>query len=320
LIGQLKYPEAARALEAAWATDGNARATVVRILELQGVIAATTGQDAKAASFFRALASLDPSYRLGREYGPRVTTPFYEAKGWMSERQPLSFAAASPEIRDGRLESLKAGALSDPASLGRKVRFHLHSASGDWAVQEVTLIKGEAQLKPDPGLVGWWAELLGEHRALLAVVGGEDKPLMPNGDAPRAEVTPPPPPTPDAVKPPPPPAVIAAEPQPQLRPLAYGLAAGAAAAGVVGVLFGQRSASEKNQIVQATTDANGVINGITQKQAAALQQSYQSDATVANVLFGVTGALAVGGAGVWMLGNSMAVIPTAGGVAMRGAF
>src|SRR5690349_8899069 len=80
-LAQVRYAEAEKALVLARAIPNNPRVTLLRILELQGIVAATLGNAPKAKTFFQAMLSLDPERKLPEGLPPRVRTPFYEAKG-----------------------------------------------------------------------------------------------------------------------------------------------------------------------------------------------------------------------------------------------
>ena len=74
----------------------------------------------------------------------------------------------------------------------------------------------------------------------------------------------------------------------------------------------------------ATRDAEGRVTGITQVAAAAAERDGRMQATVANTLFGVGGALAAAGVVLVIIGPSseptVALGPTAGGVMISGQF
>ncbi len=84
-LEELRYAEASTALEAARARPGNDRGTLLQILELQGVVAATLRQQDKARTAFQTLLSLAPAHQLVGDYSPRVMTPFFEARAWVDE-------------------------------------------------------------------------------------------------------------------------------------------------------------------------------------------------------------------------------------------
>lgn len=311
LIENFKYADAAHALEAAAAENGNDRATLMKILELQGMVAATMNLETKAINAFHALVELDPKYHLSREYGPKITTPFYRAKNWITEHEPLAFAAAKPVFEGDVVKRLEVSVLSDPLTLGNAVRFHLRLPGAPWSTREVPLDKRGAATGVDAPSVEWWAELLGEHAAILTSIGSAEHPLVAK-------------PQPVAVVPQEKPQVIyvrePGEEGPRFRPLAYG-AMGLGVAGLgVGIFFGASSSSERSRALNVSRDANGVITSETQKQANQLQTQSLSDANTANILFAVGGGLAAAGVTLWLVGGQMSVSPAPGGVAVQGGF
>src|SRR5262249_46483238 len=75
LIEDLRYSEAQLALEAALKRSGNDKKTLVRILELTGVVSGTLKESAKAVHAFEELLMLDPEHILGGDQPPRVIDP-----------------------------------------------------------------------------------------------------------------------------------------------------------------------------------------------------------------------------------------------------
>jgi hypothetical protein len=73
----------------------------------------------------------------------------------------------------------------------------------------------------------------------------------------------------------------------------------------VGMYFGIASNGARTQIATAATDPNsGLVTGISRAQALELQQRAQTDAVVANALFGVGAGLVVGGVVAWLVGGN----------------
>ena len=75
LAEDLRFSEAARVLEGARAQPGLDRPTLLRILELQGVVAASIGRVDAARTAFRTLVVLEPGYALKGNYSPKVMAP-----------------------------------------------------------------------------------------------------------------------------------------------------------------------------------------------------------------------------------------------------
>src|SRR5207249_4458098 len=143
-MGDLKYADAGKSLEAAWKHPGNDRDKVLQILELQGVVAATLNNPAKAKQSFTTLLQLDPEHRLAADYAPRVMTPYYEAKGYVNDHEKVDFAAGADQVSNGRVTAVAAAVNNDPTRLSRKVRFHLRADGGGWTDKLVPLEDGRA--------------------------------------------------------------------------------------------------------------------------------------------------------------------------------
>ncbi len=304
-LEELRYTEAAEALEAARARPGNDRATLLQILELQGVVAAMVRQPVKARTAFQTLLSLAPDYQLVGDYAPRVMTPFFEARGWVDEIGALRVEAAPAVKTDTSIERLAVRLAADPLKLGQAVRFHVRSDGGSWRQQEVPLAEGQAVLEVNGGQLQWWAELIDERQAVLALVGSNEAPLTEISAQAQALL--------DAMK---------RGPQPQktstLRKTGYVLLGVAAGAGAAGGLFGLRSRSARSEVEDAPVDERGVTIGLTQRQAQALDDRARSSARLANVLFGVAGVAAVAGGTFWVLGAPVKVSASPAGVALEG--
>jgi hypothetical protein len=312
LVAQVRYADAEKALAAARAQPNNPRETLLRILELQGIVAATLGQAPKARSFFQALLTLDPARRLPEGQPPRVKTPFYEAKGMAAESAQMTFTTSSDSGADGT--HLHAQLLADPLQLAKKVRFHQREeGTADWVVQTAPLVSGSATVVGGLGQLDWWAELLGEQDASLMFAGSADKPfidgVMRNKPPPAAAevVVAPPPPQPET------PSRITA-------PVVV-LFAGALAATGGGVVAGVLSRGANGQVDNAAS-SNGVVTGLTQRQADGLRSTAKTEAIAANVCFGAALALAGTGVVVFLLSgpSHVAVAPSPNGVVFAGDF
>jgi len=312
LFDELKFTDAAKAADVAWNTDGNDRATVLEILKLQGLTAAITGQPDKARAAFRALLVLDPEAKLeGEELGPKVTNPFFEAKGRAGTEGTLRFEATAPTLSGARLGRLNVSVPADPLLMARKVRFSTRAVGAAWKTAEAPVKKGAATLAVGADTVDWWAELLGEHSRVLAVVGAADLPLS-TGAAPgpagnEAAVSP------GAEVPP----LVAAE-VPRSRLAAYGIWGGAAVAAAGGIWFGLSSSGAKAQLDGATLDPQGRVIGLTRVRALELDNQVRSQATVANVLFGTAAVLAGVGVALYLLPGETVVAATPQGIFVAG--
>ncbi len=312
LISQVRYADAEKALAAARAQPSNPREVLLRILELQGIVAATLNQAPKARGLFLTLLTLDPPHKLPEGQPPRVKTPFYEAKGMASEGAQMLLTTSSDSGPDGA--HFHAQLSADPLAIAKKVRFHQREAGETaWVDQIAPLEAGTASVVGGPGRLEWWVELLGEQDATLLTAGSALKPFA-DGVA-RAKVASAPP---EVVAPPPERASNF-----HVSPAAVGLLAGAAAVTVGGVVAGVLSKGAASQVDGAVTDGNGVVTGLTQRQAASLKDAAKTDAIVANVCFGVAIALAGTGVAVLVLqrnGSDVALAPGPNGVALVGHF
>jgi hypothetical protein len=305
LLDELRYSEASRALEAARERPGNDRATLLRILELQGVVAAMLQQPAKAQAAFRTLAVLAPDHQLRGDYAPRVVTPFFEAKGWVAEEQAALRLEPSTTKTEMFVEGLTVQLKKDVLNMGRTVRFHLRADGAAWREVTLPLEEGKSSLTVKAERVQWWAELLDEREAVLVLLGSEAVPL--NELSPRLEALTRAPKTP-----------IESPSSPPMRIASYALLGVAAGTGVTGGYFGLRSRSARAEVEGAAVDENGVTTGLTQRQALELDQRARSSARIANILFGVAGATAIAGGTLWVLGKPVTVSATPMGVTVGG--
>jgi hypothetical protein len=321
LLDELNYKQAQTALDAAWKHPGNDRQQVLRILELQGVVAATLNQGPKATQYFSQLLALDVSHKIAGDWPPRVMTPFYEAKGRIGDKGGVELKQAKAASSNGKVIQVGAD-VNDPTKLSKKVRFHVRNDGGGWTASTVDAQKHPAA-SADGVKVEWWAELLNEYDGVLANLGELSAPLV-DGQAPVqtaapvAEVVPPPPPPPVEVE------------KHESLSWSSGRWAGVAvgAAGVIaigaGVFEGLQASSLQNQVNQATKDGAGHVTSVTQAKAYSLDSQQRTAATVANVcLVGGGVAAAAGVALVIFSGPSdtkVTLAPAGAGFALSGSF
>jgi hypothetical protein len=325
LVSDLQFSEAERMLQAASAVPNNDRATVIRIVELQAISAASLKHRDRAQTLFRTLLSIDPDHHLAADYSPRVTTPFFEARRWVAEHGALR---AEPDMR-GASTAVPPGihVVSDPFTLAKKARFHLRGSEASWWTTESPLTAGEAQavLGTNPPPVAWWAELLNDRDGVLFGVGSESAPILPQAEIVPAIPTPPP--------------IVAAAPwaespsaatgqvsasttpaEPRYRPGAYAAAGVGVAALIGGAVCGVFSRQAQSTLDGVNPNSAGLVSGITQRDAFGLKNQVVTDGTAANVLFVGGGVLTAAGVALWFFGGSVAVTPAAGGVAASGTF
>jgi hypothetical protein len=317
LFEQLKYPAAVEALDAARAAWGNDRPTLLRIVELQAVCAGLLNHPARAARLFESLLALDPALSPREDWPPRVRTPYFEAKAWVAEHGSVSF---TPSAETSGAGPPRVSLEHDELGLARRVRFHVRApGTGKWQAHDQDVQGANVAQDTTGGRLEWWAELLGERDAVLAVVASPDAPLSATSEPTAPGVAPPAAPAAATVPPSAlPQAVVTTDAEPRYRPGAYAaFAAGAVSLGV-GAFFTGRWLDERSQLTHLTTDSSGRVTNLTQVQAFALDSSRKSDAAAADVLLGAGAALVATGFTLFWVGR-VAVTPAPGGVAVAGA-
>lgn len=165
-LRELEFGPALKALDVAKKQPGNDRVTTLRILELQAITLATTGQEEKALKAFQALLSLVPEYALAGNHPPRVTTVFYEARSWLDQNKPL-LVEALPAVKGPEgVSALKVEVTNDPLKLVKELRFVVDS---DGTKRELDVpVAGKAVSTPVSGRKVEWSVLaLGEKKAVL---------------------------------------------------------------------------------------------------------------------------------------------------------
>jgi len=303
LFDDLDVDGAAKVLDQAFAQGGYDQASYIELKGLEGLVQATLGHARQARDAFYQALLLKPDWKLPGDQPPRVRTPYYEAKGLAAENGPTSLEGDAT-LTAGTVESV---------SVGTAVMFHLN-VDGAGRTERVALdAKGQAQVKVGAKRVTWWAELFTAKDDVLVTLASAGAPRE-DGEKPVAEVTPP---------------VEVAKPAGGgggwMRPVGYGLVGAGVVAGGVGALLGAQAEEARAKIRNAETNGSGVVTGLTQREAYALDASARSNATIANVLFGT--AVALAGTGVVFIvvnggGEKPAVTfaPTPAGVVVAGAF
>jgi hypothetical protein len=272
-------------LAAAEAVPGNDRAQTLEILELQAVLYGTWNKEAKARDAFRQLLTLNPEYKLSADHPPRVRTPFYEAKSWLTETNPLQVDTGA-EV-SATVKAVKVTVKRDVLRLVKKVRVLVDGA----APLELALTDGGVQAPVDAAKVTWRAELLGRADATLVVLG----PFVheAKADHPVAATT--------AVESSPPAATQSAGLSP-LRTTGI-IVGGVGVAGVaVGAIFGAMANGARTRLAQLS--GSEPITSVTQREAFALEQQSRSQAVLANVLFAAGAGLAATGVVLFFLGGT----------------
>ncbi len=327
LVGDLQYAEAQPALEAALKRPGNDRETLLQIYELQGVVYATLNNAAKATKAFQTLLVLDPDRKLAGDNAPRVMTPFYEARGRATEMGKLDARPLPAAVAGMHVAQLAVEISNDPLKMAKKVRFHQRADEKD-VPDTVADISGKtASIASDSTRVEWWAEVLGERDAVLVQLGSKANPKVEGRPEAAMKVVPadeliPPVPSPpiEAVTVAPAPASST----PGSRVAGIGLLGAGVVAGAIGVVFGVFSNNARAQLAGAQLDAMGRVINFTQLQGLSYQNTQNTDAIVADVLFGVGGALAATGLVLFIVSlsssSSVALAPTGNGAVLSGTW
>ncbi|MFT3712256.1 MAG: hypothetical protein QM817_31815 [Archangium sp.] len=320
LMAKYKYAEAQAQLKKARAAKGLDRASLLRILELQGIAAGQQRQAGPATQAFSELLTLDPGHKLAEEFAPRVMTPFFEAGQAVNEAGALELKAAAVSASNGRLTALNVEVPKDALKLVRSLVFHI-SINAPWSTRTVPLEGGKASTPVDATEVQWWAELLGENDAQLVVLGSESNPLVATPPAPMVSATAPPPLPPSAE----PVVTKSASSGGAVRTASFFVMGGAVVAAGVGAFFGVRSSTALGSITGATRDDQGRITSLTEREAAARGAQAASDGLIANILFVSAGVVAAAGIVMFIVGGPetparVTLAPALGGFALSGSF
>jgi hypothetical protein len=320
-LDELELEKAAKALAAAETQPGNDRAQTLEILRLQGIVFGTMNKEAKVRDAFRKLLILAPDFALTGDQPPRVRTPFYEAKEWVAQNEPLQLEAASGALSKGT--EYVVTVRRDLLRLVKRVRFLV----ADGPPQEVVVENNAARLIVDGPQAAWRIELLGARDAVLLEQGPFAGPAAP---APVAAATPAPDPanaaTPSsgstgaAVQ-------VTQRPAPSgwMRPTSYALLGVAVVAAGIGLGLGVDAQATRQRLAGLTPNEAGLIEGLTQRQALAQEAAARSQAMFANGLFVGAGVLAAAGVLFFLLGEpvdssaaSVGLSPS--GLVVRGSF
>lgn len=329
LMDGLDYQRALEVLLKADKVANIGRDEWLELLMLQGAVYGVLGKEAKTRDAFRKALVLEPSTPPpSSELPPRVRGPFEEAKSWVVVNKPLRVISSAEEQESGRV--IRFVVERDTLGLVHTVRFYLRLES-KVRITEANFVGDTAELPVDGEAESWRAEILSERKRVAMVFPGQS--LLRRaaieqvfGEAVPVAVPVVAPPSPAAVAPVPTPVARQASTADGVwvRPLGIGLIGlGAAVAGVGGV-FGAESMKARASLSGALQDEQGRVTNLTQRFAAGLAARAQEQATLANVLFGVGGALAAGGLVLCLVGPSaspmVAVAPVPGGAVLTGAF
>lgn len=278
-------------LERLQAIEGQPLATTLELLELQGVVAGALKQPEKARTAFKKLLSLKPDAHLSADLAPRISTPFFEAKGWLTSNAPLRFTARPATLKEGRITGVSVVLKDDQLSLARKVR--LFARVGDGPVEQLEQpAAAQASMAVSGTDVAWWAQLVGERDAIIAEVASGSSPILET-----VRLDPP--------KDPSGPAPVVSAPASAFTPLRIG-AVVSVSLGLIGLgtgaVFGIRSSQARSQFDRATA-AMQLVTSLTRAQAVQLDADARSQALTANVMFITGAALVITGVVLWLLGG-----------------
>jgi hypothetical protein len=342
LVFDQKYEAAARMLEVAARQTGNRRETVLRILELQGVVYSQLNQEAKARAAFQQLLTLDPKRDLSGKYTAKVAKPFELAQQWAMDNPPLE-VLAEPAATDGsgRVMQIAVKVKNDVLKLARKVRFNVRPEGLKWSEIDVDIQGAYAAAGTDAEAVEWYAEVLGERDAVLLSVGNQRSPIREGKGAPPKEAKTEPKkatPTEEPKK------KVEPEPEPERQPelivkpvepegggnvVLRGAGYGAMVLGVLslgaGVVMGLENLSTVSDVQrrEAMRDPNNamIVTGITQDLAQGLRKRAILQAQLADAFYGIGGGLMAAGVLMWFFGRDVVVVPGGGGgVSVSGRF
>jgi len=323
-LAQRKYADALKSLEAAEKKGGLDRDSYLTLLESKGLALAQTNKAAAAELSFRAVLCLDPKRELAGKYAGPVGQPIAAAMAWAKTNGALELVALDPGTADGRVKQVSFAVKNDPLKLVKVVKFYVKSDGGSWKPTPGVLTNGAASLDTDAEVVEWWAETQDDKSSQVAFLGSALRPVKnvapapvvaKQQDAPKSQPAP-------VLTPEPVPAPVAAvtdTASSPLRPIGYGLlGAGVIALGVA-TYFGLTYNSERAAIREALMNGSASQASLYERDQAAIRNG-----VIANALFISGGALAAGGAVLWLMGgtsSSMALVPMGThGLAVTGSF
>lgn len=296
LMDELKYEQALKVANAALdqAKDVD-RETLVGLYELAAIASATVEKSSKAKVAFQYLLTLVPDYQLSKNLPPRTRTPFFEAKTWLEETKPIG-ATVTVDADEAQVKSLNIAVTDNALIRARAVRVSLVLPNRE-DTQELPLTNGAASLPVGAKAARYTVEVLGEKGVLLVATGDAETvkpaPVVATTDAPPVGVAAP---APDSSR-------------GWMRPTGIAVGATGVAALAVGGVLGFLSSDARSKIANAEKNADGVVTGLTEREAAALDAQARTFALVANVLFVAGGVLAATGVGLFLFGGDSADAP-----------
>lgn len=286
LMNELQYEQALKTATAALdqAKDVD-RDTLVGLYEFSGIAWAAVDKPAKAKDAFQRLLSLAPDYQLSKDLPPRTRTPFFEAKTWVDANGAVSVQVEA--VREaGQVKELRISVADNALVPARAVRVGLTVEGRAEPAARLPVTSGRATLEVGAPAVQWAVEVLGDKGVLRAASGESVPPVV----------------APPVTAPRPLPAVAASAAPGWLRPAGLAVGGAGLAALVAGGVLGYLSFDARSQLASAERNMAGVVTGLTERQAAQLDQSARTFALVANALFITGGLLAATGLGLFIFG------------------
>ena len=295
LMEDLKYEQALKLVTATLdqAKDMD-RDTLVGLYELSAIASAAVDKASKAKAAFQYLLSLKPDYELSKNLPPRTRTPFFEAKTWLAGTKPVG-ATVDADADEVAVKALKISVTSNELLPARTVRVALVTPAGE-STKELPVQAGPLTVDVGAKFARYTVEVLGD-KGVLFVVNGDAAPVKVEAPAVVTEAP-----------------VGVTAPGPSggggwMRPTGITLGAAGVAALIGGGVLGFLSTSARNTIANAEKNSAGVVVGITEREAQALDAQARTFALVANVLFVAGGVLAATGVGMFIFGGESADAP-----------
>lgn len=288
-LDELRYADALAALPAESEVEGLTRAQVVDLLSTRALALAALKREADATQAFKQLYLVAHDWQVPDEYGPRVRTLALEAKDQAGRAGALSLAYSAGQFQ------------VTPDSTGWAKELELTWRERGGPAQSVKLpLKNFPAPWPSSSPVDAWARVVGLQGSTLLEWGSE---ATPNHFAPELVA---------------PPAPVAEGPGFFSRPLnVAGVALGAAgllAFIPAGVMANQSGAADR-ALAAATTDADGRVTSLTQREAFNIAASADQAATLSGVFFVTGGVLLATGVGL-LIFDRVRVTPAPGGAGL----
>lgn len=310
LVDEFQFAKALTVISDTLKEPGLETATLISLYELEGIAHATNGATGPARESFARLLTLDPAHPMPNELPPKVRTLYFGART-LAQREALELVAEQPTRTDGFIEALSVTVKTSSLVPVTGVRFIVSIDDGPSTTTVVPLDGAhKPTVKVHGAKVKWWADLLGAREAVLRSVEREELP-----------------PAEELVKKVPAEGVGQSAPPVSsgswVKPAGVAVGIGGLVGVTIGAVLGGQSADARAKIAGAQTDANGVVIGLTQVEAARLDATARGG-LAANVLMISGGALAATGLLMVLLGPDepapVSVTMGPGGITAAGRF